>query len=456
MKENKKLIVSGMSCAHCELTIENALSKLTGIENINASFGKGEVTFTYENEAVSLDEIKNTINKLDYKVLEKIKEIEKENKDLKVNSKAKENNKAIEKSNGNLQSLYILIILIGGYIILKHLGLLNFTNYFPQIQSNMGYGMMFIIGMLTSLHCIAMCGGINLAQSTNASKKGTSTIYPNLLYNLGRVISYTLIGGIVGALGSVVSLGGGFRGAVAILAGVFMMIMGLNMMNVFPTLRRFTIKMPKFIGRKIGKKKAESNSSFYIGLLNGLMPCGPLQSMQLFALSTGSFIYGALSMFLFSLGTAPLMFGLGALSSRLNKKFTDKMMSVCAVLVVVLGLGMLSNGLALSGVALPFQNNSNPSMTAQIEGNLQTITTTLDFGTYPHITVKKGVPVKWIIQTEKGKINGCNNEFIIPKYDLKIKLHEGENIIEFTPTETGDIGYSCWMGMIRSSITVVE
>ena len=448
MKENKSLTILGMSCAHCELTIENGLSKLNGIGNINASYGKGKVFFTYDNKVVGLDEIKNTINMLGYKVVEETNKIPGGNKD------AKESN--VEELTCNSQSLYILIILIGGYIILKRLGLLNFTNFFPRIQSNMGYGMMFVIGLLTSLHCVAMCGGINLAQSANASKKGASAIYPNLLYNLGRVISYTLIGGIVGALGSVISLGGGFRGAVAIFAGVFMMIMGLNMMNVFPALRRFTIKMPKFLGRKIGKKKTESHSSFYIGLLNGLMPCGPLQSMQLFALSTGSFFYGALSMFLFSLGTVPLMFGLGALSSKLNKKFTDKMMSICAVLVVVLGIGMLSNGLALSGVALPFQNSSGQSMTAQIEGGIQTIITPLDFGTYPQITVKKGIPVKWIIQAEKGKINGCNNELIIPKYGLEIELHEGENVIEFTPTEAGQIGYSCWMGMIRSSITVVE
>jgi plastocyanin domain-containing protein len=150
------------------------------------------------------------------------------------------------------------------------------------------------------------------------------------------------------------------------------------------------------------------------------------------------------------------MFGLGALSSKLNKKFMDKMLSVCAVLVVVLGLGMLSNGLALSGVTMPFQSNSGEALISQMEGNIQTITTPLDFGTYPKITVQKGIPVKWIIQAEKGKINGCNNEFIIPKYDLIIKLHEGENVIEFTPTETGEIGYSCWMGMIRSSITVIE
>jgi len=330
------------------------------------------------------------------------------------------------------------------------------TNYFPQIQSNVGYGMLFVIGLLTSLHCVAMCGGINLAQSVNASKTGGTTILPNLMYNLGRVVSYTVIGGVVGALGSVISLGGGLRGTVAIFAGIFMVIMGLNMLNVFPWLRRFNLKMPKFIGRRISTKKTGKHSSFYIGMLNGLMPCGPLQSMQLFALSTGSFITGAFSMFLFSLGTVPLMMGLGILSSKLNKKFTEKMMSICAILVFILGLGMLNNGLALSGILVPQLASTDTNLNmAQIEGEYQMLTTPLDFGRYPQITVKVGVPVKWEIIAEKGKVNGCNNEIIIPEYDISTKLKEGKNIIEFTPTKEGQYGYSCWMGMIRSSITVI-
>ncbi|WMJ87860.1 urease accessory protein UreH domain-containing protein [Anaerocolumna sp. MB42-C2] len=432
----KKLSVSGMSCAHCELTIENTLSGIKGVETVKASFGKGEVYVSFDEDTVKLIEIKSAISQLEYKVLEDSPET---------------------KSTINSQAIYILIMLFGGYVILKHFGLLDFTNFFPQIQNNMGYGMLFLIGLLTSLHCVAMCGGINLAQSVNSVKDGHSVILPNLLYNLGRVVSYTIIGGIVGELGSVISFGGGFRGAIAVFAGVFMVIMGLNMLNVFPWLYRFNIRMPKFIGKKISKEKYKKHSSFYIGLLNGLMPCGPLQSMQLYALSTGSFMAGAISMFLFSLGTVPLMYILGTLSSKLNKRFTEKMMAVCAMLVVVLGIGMLNNGLALSGITVPqIQTGSESADVAEINGDYQTITTFLDYGRYPAITVKAGIPVKWTIRAGKGMINGCNNEMILSEYDLKVKLKEGDNVIEFTPTRAGTYGYSCWMGMIRSSITVME
>ncbi len=433
----KKLSVSGMSCAHCELTIEDTLSDIKGVISVKASFGKGEVVVVYDEEVVKLEAIKSAINRLDYKVVD---------------------NPSEPKPAVNSQALSILIMLFGGYIILKHFGLLNFTNFFPQIQNSMGYGMLFIIGLLTSLHCVAMCGGINLAQSVKSVKSGHSVLLPNLFYNLGRVVSYTAIGGIVGGIGSVISFGGGLRGAVAVFAGVFMVIMGLNMLDIFPWLRRFNLKMPKFIGKRMSRGKYKAHSSFYIGLLNGLMPCGPLQSMQLYALSTGSFFAGALSMFLFSLGTVPLMYILGTLSSRLNKKFTDKMMSVCAMLIVVLGIGMLNNGLALSGISVPrIQAGSESGANiAQINGDYQEVTTSLEYGTYPAITVKAGTSVKWTITAGQGMINGCNNEIIIPEYNLNIKLKEGDNVIEFTPDKTGSFGYSCWMGMIRSSITVVE
>ena len=326
----------------------------------------------------------------------------------------------------------------------------------------MGYGMLFIIGLLTSVHCLAMCGGINLSQCIpQAAKQGQegrmASLRPSLLYNIGRVISYTVVGGIVGALGSVISFSGSFKGIVQLVAGIFMVIMGLNMLNIFPWLRKFNPRMPKIFAKNINQKK-NSNSPLYVGLLNGLMPCGPLQAMQLYALSTGDPMKGALSMFLFSLGTVPLMFGLGVLSSILSQKFTKKVMSVGAVLVVVLGVSMFNNGLSLSGFAFaasPF-NQSSSSNVAKIQDGVQIVNTTLNSGQYEAITVQAGIPVKWTITAENGSINGCNNRIYIPEYDIEKKFEIGENVIEFIPEKAGTYRYSCWMGMIRSTITVLE
>jgi sulfite exporter TauE/SafE/plastocyanin domain-containing protein len=320
-----------------------------------------------------------------------------------------------------------------------------------------------------------MCGGINLSQTLGGgSSPGTGprdfrVLLPSLFYNTGRVVSYTFIGAIVGALGSVLTVSGRFQGIIQLAAGVFMVIMGINMLGVFPGLRRLNLRLPKIFAKKIDEQKTANRSPLLIGLLNGLMPCGPLQAIQLYALSTGSAAMGALSMFLFSVGTVPFMFILGAASSMLSKKFSLRVMSIGAVLVTVMGLIMLSNGWNLGGFPSPADTlaaiikpaqvsastNGRGAMGSEITGGVQVVNSTLGSNRYPAITVQQGIPVKWTINAPQGSINGCNNRMIIREYGIEYRFKTGENVIEFTPEETGRFSYSCWMGMIRSSITVV-
>jgi sulfite exporter TauE/SafE len=347
----------------------------------------------------------------------------------------------------------------------------------------MDYGMLFIIGLATSLHCAAMCGGINLSQCLNASQppqKGyKKTFMPALLYNGGRVISYTITGAIVGAAGSIVSVSGRFTGAVQLAAGLFMVLMGINMLGFFPALRRFIPRLPGIFTRKIDRQRGGGRHPLFIGLLNGLMPCGPLQAMQLYALSTENPISGALSMFIFSIGTIPLMAGIGVLSSFLSGSakapvFKRRVMRTGAILVSVMGLTMLGYGFNLSGLnftekvfaaqkpaaaayraysARPGSANTN---TPVIENGVQIVNSTLSGGRYPSITVLQGLPVRWVIDAPAGSINGCNNRMIIREYGIEYRFKQGGNIIEFVPARTGSFGYSCWMGMIRGTINVVE
>ena len=243
-----------------------------------------------------------------------------------------------------------LIIILALYMLARVLGISALTSAFPLAEAGMGYGMLFVIGLITSVHCIAMCGGINLSQCIPAvrspawpNRAGSrfAVLAPAVLYNAGRVVSYTVVGVIVGAVGSLVSVSGRFQGVVQLIAGVFMVIMGINMLGLFQgafgsVLRRFNLRMPAIFAKKINEQKTNSKNPLIIGFLNGLMPCGPLQAMQLYALSTGSPIAGGISMFLFSMGTVPLMFGIGALSSFLSgasfgSVFTHWVMKIGAI-----------------------------------------------------------------------------------------------------------------------------
>lgn len=442
--KTKKLHISGMACVSCQNKIERKLQNTHGIPFAQVSYSAEAATVTYDADIITLSEIEAIIERLDYKV-------------IKDHQSAPNNKKAIG----------ILIIVLSAYMLLQQMGVTNVFNIFPTAEVGTSYWMLFIIGLLTSVHCVAMCGGINLSQCIPQSdldhNNKLAALRPSFLYNLGRVIAYTVVGGIVGALGSVITLTGVFRGLIQLVAGVFMVMMGINMLGVFPWMRKLMPRMPRFFAQKINSENSKSKNPLIVGVLNGLIPCGPLQAMQVYALATGSAINGAFSMFLFSLGTVPLMFGLGALSSVLTKKFNDKVIKVGSMLVVVLGLSMFSNGWSLSGLSINLLPSSDVSDEIQlnasdvvIKDGYQMVNSTLASGRYPAITVQTGIPVKWTIDAPEGSINGCNNRMIIPEYDIEYKFKTGENTIEFTPTKSGTFSYSCWMGMIRSDITVLE
>ncbi len=460
--------VKGMTCTSCELNIENRLRKMEGVAKAKASLVTSAVEVHYDAAKVEPEKLSAAIIALGYEVA----------------AQPVKDHEAKKFSINHLLGIGIILLAVY-WVINSTIGF----DFIPQVDQSVGYAMLFVIGLLTSLHCIAMCGGINLSQcikvpadrrtenmevpanrndltqagGTNAitgvpvaAESWFAKFKPSFLYNAGRVISYTFIGGIVGALGSVISFSGAAKGIVAIFGGVFMVIIGINMLDIFPWLRKIKLSTPKFFGNKIYNNSGK-RGPFYIGLLNGLMPCGPLQTMQLYALGTGSFLAGATSMLLFSLGTVPLMFSFGALSTLLSSKFTHRMLKFSAILVILLGLTMVNRGLSLSGASFAAPISGEPGEIAQIQSgqNFQEVITTIESGRYQPFAVQRGIPVRWIIKARAEDLNGCNNPIIIPKYNIQKRLVPGDNIIEFTPAEDGTITYTCWMGMISSYIKVV-
>lgn len=443
----KRLNIGGMTCIGCQNKIQKKLQNTVGIKKVTVSYTAGTAEITYDGSVISLKDIKKVIEKLDYTVL------------------PDSTGKGVDITH----TISILVLIIWLYMMLQRFGILNRLAPSQLADTNMGYGMLFVIGLITSVHCIAMCGGINLSQSIPrkavAGNSRFSAFLPTFLYNLGRVISYTFIGFLLGFVGMV--LGGDsqtglstmLQGILKIIAGAVMVIMGINMLGLFPRLRKLTPRMPKFLAAKLAGKRGNSRQPLIVGLLNGLMPCGPLQSMQIVALASGNPFTGALAMFFFSLGTVPLMLGLGSMVAALGKKFTKTVMNVGAVLVVVLGLAMLSQGSSLSGFGVTIGNGtataSADSATTTEEG-VQVVESTLFAGRYPNITVQAGIPVKWIIDAPEGSITGCNYKMLAKDFDIAYTFQTGENIIEFTPKEAGTYQYSCWMGMIRGNIFVVD
>lgn len=133
-----------------------------------------------------------------------------------------------------------------------------------------------------------------------------------------------------------------------------------------------------------------------------------------------------------------------------------KIGTIAALLLVAVLVGknlLFTNSATAFTKLTPGQNNAN---VATIKGDVQEVSIKLASGAYAPIVVQKGIPVRFNIQADAGDINGCNGTVVIPAYNVQVALKQGDNILEFTPDESGMIPYSCWMGMVSSSIQVVD
>jgi len=453
MLKKIKIQIEGIHCKSCKILIETEVDILDGIKSVKVNNQTGDCEIEYDKNKISQKKIFETIEKMDYKVK---RETENKKEDL------------LKKEN-NIKKLVItgilIILFIIGYSLIKNSGALEILSKLNE--KNISYWLILFIGFLASFHCVGMCGGLVVAYTANHhSKEKTSNSFissPHLQYNLGRMISYTAIGAVLGGFGSFFGINPTFTGIITLIAGAFMILMGLSLATNFACLEKVKFKLPIFIAKYLYKQKhsKKPKGPLIIGLLNGFMPCGPLQAMQLYALASGSVTQGALSMGAYALGTVPLMFGFGNFISLISKDRINQVMKFSGVIVMILGIFMLNRGFinfgyGFSGLA-PKESTSQKKY--KINGNVeefQIINMDLTYSGYsPNVLfVKKDIPVRWIINVKQ--MSGCTDEILMPDYNIRKKLSYGENIIEFTPKKLGDIKFSCWMQMVWGKFVVTE
>ena len=201
-------------------------------------------------------------------------------------------------------------------------------------------------------HCIGMCGGIVVAYSTikiNPKSSKVSQSVAHLLYSFGRVLTYTVLGAIFGALGGVVLFSNNANGILLIVAGVAMILAGLSLMGKikFLTIIEHSFSSSAFYKNTFKKVlHSKSNVSFFLlGMLNGLLPCGFVYFFAITAASTADPLYGAMVMAIFGMSTIPAMFGIGFLTSLASAtSFRNMMMSLSSVAVILYGTFTIYNG----------------------------------------------------------------------------------------------------------------
>lgn len=445
------LRVRGMHCANCENIVEHSLRHLRGVRSAKADYGSETVTVAYDDTRCNAFQMAKALELKGYEC----SQITRRRRPWR---------------DGLRQLARIFLGLLGIIVIFYAGSLIPSLESMPGLGQEASLGLLFLAGLLTSFHCVGMCGGFVVGYTTRDALSGKrSYALAHIAYGLGKTLSYTGLGAAFGAVGSLVTLTPTMKGAAAVLAGIFLLGFGLNMLHLLPHLRLFGLPMPRWLSRFVHAGFRKHQNPFVIGLLNGLMiACGPLQAMYVMAAGTGSPLEGALILLVFGLGTLPLMLGFGLLASLISHNASHKILQMSGVIVLSLGLIMINRGLVLTGSGYDFVtvsqwiNQHTTGLRQQLghmassHGEFQTIRTEVNReGFEPStFTLRKGAHVHWIIDVKE--LTECNRAIVVPKLGLTINLHMGEQTVEFTPSHEGTILWSCWMGMLRGEFQVTD
>lgn len=324
------------------------------------------------------------------------------------------------------------------------------------------YLLAFITGLTSGgISCLAVQGGLLASAIDEKTDKYKGTLY----FLISKLVAYTLLGAILGAIGSMFSFSITTQGILQILIGLFMLATAGRLLNLHPILKYTVIQPPTFLLRKVKGLSNEKNvlTPLLLGALTVFIPCGVTQAMLILAMGTGNAFSGGAIMFFFTLGTSPVFFALGmAIQSIFKNNILSK---VAALAIVIIGLSSINNGQVLRNSPHTFQNyarvvfgqKSNDSNGMKIvNGKQEAIITATNSGYKTNIkTLKKGVPVKLTINSKN--VQSCARSFIIPSLKVnKILPINGSEVVEFTPTESGILNFSCGMGMYTGAFEIVD
>jgi sulfite exporter TauE/SafE/copper chaperone CopZ len=240
------------------------------------------------------------------------------------------------------------------FVLLQKAGLVNLIG-----GGRLSLGGVFLIGVVASLSsCMAVVGGLLLSMSATFARSG-DRVRPQLLFHVGRIVSFFLLGGVIGSFGTAFTLNVWASSTLSLLIGLVMLVLGLNLLDVFPWAKRLQPSMPRFLSRHaLGASKLNhALTPLLVGVGTFFLPCGFTQSMQLYTLSTGGFLAGGLTMLVFALGTLPVLAALSFSASTVRTSARSGVFFKTAGLVVIMfALLNLASSLAAIGLIPPLLN----------------------------------------------------------------------------------------------------
>ena len=447
--------IKGMHCKACTIVTASELEKLPGVISAKTSLKTNSATITYSQRPTD-KEIEFAVKAAGYSVGQDKKNFFTMDKSV------------YEQFFINLAALLLIIFLLRG---------IGVTGLNLNSLSGSATLMALAVGVTAGFStCMAMIGGLVLGLSArfaeaNPSANAMQKFRPHLFFNLGRIITFFVLGGVLGMFGSVFRFNSSVIGILTIVVGIVMVILGLQLTELFPKLSNKGITLPTGIAKVLGiksydKKEYSHKNAIILGAVSFFLPCGFTQAMQLVAISSGSFITGSLVMGLFAIGTTPGLLGIGALTSVVKGSFAKSFFRFVGVAVVLLAFYNISNGLSLMGYNISLPSNNQVNTTKQpVVGkvtdtkNGQVLKTSFTVaGDITPNTFNVGVGKSYILEVNaKENGQGCMSTIMIPGvYKDPLLITKGILQLPFTIDKPGTYQITCAMGIPSGTITAIK
>ena len=336
----------------------------------------------------------------------------------------------------------------------------------------MNLGLIFLTGLTTGgISCLAVQGGllVSLIANLKAKQGGNRRLdlldwLPVLMFLLSKAIAYTVLGFLLGLFGSKISLNETAAAVFQIFTALFMFGTAMNLLNIHPIFRYFTITPPAFVRRwlKSTRKSEAIFTPLILGALTVLIPCGVTQAMEVLAINSANPVQGALIMLFFVLGTAPLFVLFGVSAARFSEAWQVQFARVASTLLIAFSLYVFNSSLILFNSPVTFATLARPVQwffsDERFEANPVNNQVTINinnFGYSPkYFKVKVNQPVRLTLISHN--VRSCALAFVFKSFNIRAVLKPtDEQTFTFTPTKTGSYLYSCSMGMYSGTMEVI-
>jgi sulfite exporter TauE/SafE/copper chaperone CopZ len=450
--------IEGMTCGSCEMLLEQRLEKITTIERATLNAEKGIATLQVMGIAPSAQELQDAIGLEKYKVTK----ITHSNEQSLTSTSPQPWFRAL----GLIALILLVKTMLNGFDIssLTSLTTHQATTFVAAV----------ILGLVAgSSSCIAVSGGLMLSslavlkEKFAHEKKWQTRTLPIFSFILGRLLSYAGLGALIGLLGEALTPSSSVTGFLTLIAALTMIIAGMDMLGIAPLwMKRITPKMPKVLGKWLTKNATTAGviAPFLLGIVTFFLPCGFTQSLQIYALTTGSALQSGAILLGFAVGTIPALLALGIASTSLKGKWATWFMQCAGAVVLLLGITNIQSAMTLIGHPLQLpsitiaKSAANSNDLPPIINGKQIISMSVGEGTKAYtpdfFTVRQGVPVEW--KVEGKNLSGCVSILQSDQLGIYKPLAIGENIIDFTPDKAGTFTFSCSMGMYRGTMKVIS